>query len=126
MRWHDDDDGCITATRRWYQIIGPVNADQLSGLGPATRRHRPQVGPVRSCQYWRVTQTWTASLWDEGAATYRAILEHPFLSGLTSGTLPPDKFKYYLARTAFGTEDPAGAFAAGLPGWSVFPDTDPR
>ena len=46
-----------------------------------------------------MTQTWTASLWGEGAGTYRAILEHPFLSELTSGTLPPEKFGYYLAWT---------------------------
>jgi hypothetical protein len=31
-----------------------------------------------------VNQTWTESLWAQGSATYQAILEHPFLLGLTS------------------------------------------
>ena len=31
-----------------------------------------------------------------------------------------------VCRMAFGTETAAKAFAADLPGWSVFPDTDPR
>ena len=66
---------------------------------------------MRSCQDGRVTQTWTASLWGEGSATYRAILEHPFLSELTSGTLPPEKFGYYLAQDAHYLRDFARALA---------------
>lgn len=31
-----------------------------------------------------------------------------------------------VRRTAFRTEAAAAAFAADLPGWSVFSDTDPR
>jgi len=31
-----------------------------------------------------------------------------------------------VRRIAFGTETAAEAFAAVLPGWSVFPDTDQR
>ena len=58
-----------------------------------------------------MTQTWTASLWGEGSATYRAILEHPFLSELTSGTLPPEKFGYYLAQDAHYLRDFARALA---------------
>jgi len=86
----DNGAGCAT---------GPPVAGALCGLGRLVR------------QDGRVTQTWTASLWDEGAATYRAILEHPFLSELTSGTLPPEKFGYYLAQDAHYLRDYARALA---------------
>ena len=37
-------------------------------------------------------------MWDGIAGTYAAILEHPFIQGLTSGDLPPEAFYYYLAQ----------------------------
>ena len=42
--------------------------------------------------------SWSARLWAEGAATYRAILEHPFLTGLSDGTLEPAAFGHYLVQ----------------------------
>lgn len=39
---------------------------------------------------------WTGRLWAEITGTYAAILEHPFIQGLTSGDLPPEAFIYYL------------------------------
>jgi len=44
--------------------------------------------------------SWTARLWGEGADTYAAILEHPFLAGLTSGALDPRAFAYYVTQDA--------------------------
>ena len=41
---------------------------------------------------------WTGRLWAEIAPTYTAILDHPFLRGLTSGDLPPEAFLYYLSQ----------------------------
>lgn len=35
-------------------------------------------------------------LWSHGAATYAEILRHPFLTGLTAGTLDPDAFRYFV------------------------------
>jgi len=37
--------------------------------------------------------SWTARLWAEADDTYTAILEHPFIAGLTSGALDPNAFK---------------------------------
>lgn len=37
-------------------------------------------------------------LWGHGAATYAAILRHPFLTGLTDGTLPRNAFRYFVVQ----------------------------
>jgi thiaminase (transcriptional activator TenA) len=44
--------------------------------------------------------TFTDELWRSIAPTYRAILAHPFLTGLTDGTLDPDAFAFYLGQDA--------------------------
>src|SRR5882757_8958046 len=41
---------------------------------------------------------WTGRLWGEITGTYAAILDHPFLRGLTAGDLPPEAFFYYLSQ----------------------------
>ncbi|HEX9353112.1 MAG TPA: hypothetical protein VF933_04765, partial [Streptosporangiaceae bacterium] len=41
---------------------------------------------------------WTGQLWGGIAGTYAAILEHPFVQGLTSGDLPPEAFFYYISQ----------------------------
>jgi thiaminase (transcriptional activator TenA) len=43
---------------------------------------------------------WSGRLWAEIEGTYTAILEHPFMAGLTSGTLEPDVFRYYISQDA--------------------------
>src|SRR5664279_2702420 len=58
-----------------------------------------------------MTRTWTDSLWAEGSASYQAILEHPFLRGLTSGSLDPERFAYYVAQDAHYLRDYARALA---------------
>lgn len=40
--------------------------------------------------------TFSAELWSHGAATYAEILRHPFLTGLTEGSLDPDAFRYFV------------------------------
>ena len=41
--------------------------------------------------------TFSTELWDAGAAkVYAEILRHPFITGLTDGTLPHDKFRYFI------------------------------
>ena len=41
-------------------------------------------------------QTFTARLWDAAAPIFEAILAHPFLTGLTDGTLPEERFRFYV------------------------------
>lgn len=56
-------------------------------------------------------ETWTQRLWDSAAGTYAAILEHPFLAGLTDGSLPTDCFAYYVAQDAHYLRDYARTLA---------------
>ena len=44
--------------------------------------------------------TFTDELWWSITPTYDAILAHPFLTGLTDGTLHPDAFAFYLCQDA--------------------------
>jgi thiaminase/transcriptional activator TenA len=48
---------------------------------------------------------WTGRLWAEAAATYTAILEHPFLAGLTDGSLDPERFTHYVVQDAHYLRD---------------------
>ncbi|TWD82585.1 thiaminase /4-amino-5-aminomethyl-2-methylpyrimidine deaminase [Kribbella amoyensis] len=41
--------------------------------------------------------TFSADLWEHGAAkVYEEIVRHPFITGLTDGTLPHAKFRYFV------------------------------
>ncbi|MDX2149149.1 MAG: thiaminase II [Bryobacteraceae bacterium] len=40
----------------------------------------------------------TAQLWADIAPVYAETLKHPFLTGLTDGTLPRDRFQFYLVQ----------------------------
>lgn len=42
--------------------------------------------------------TFTEELWSNIEEIYGAILDHPFLTGLTDGTLPEDVFRYYIVQ----------------------------
>jgi thiaminase (transcriptional activator TenA) len=44
--------------------------------------------------------TITAELWTAMAPIYEAILRHPFLAGLTDGSLPRDRFRFYAVQDA--------------------------
>jgi thiaminase/transcriptional activator TenA len=50
-------------------------------------------------------------LWNGAEPIYAAILEHPFLAGLTDGTLPASAFAYYVAQDAHYLRDYARALA---------------
>lgn len=41
-------------------------------------------------------EEFTASLWRDAAPIYARTVEHPFLRGLSDGTLPRDAFEFYL------------------------------
>jgi thiaminase (transcriptional activator TenA) len=42
----------------------------------------------------------TEDLWNSIKPTYDAILEHPFIRGLTDGSLDPSAFGHYLRQDA--------------------------
>ena len=42
----------------------------------------------------------TRELWKSIEPIYAAILEHPFLRGLTDGSLPRESFKFYAVQDA--------------------------
>lgn len=42
--------------------------------------------------------SWTSRLWREIEPTYAAVLAHPFLAGLTDGSLDVDVFAHYVAQ----------------------------
>jgi thiaminase/transcriptional activator TenA len=52
---------------------------------------------------------WTGRLWAEAAGTYAAILEHPFLTGITDGRLDPNAFAHYLVQDSYYLHDFARA-----------------
>ena len=58
-----------------------------------------------------MTDSWTTRLWTQADPTYRAILAHPFLSGLADGSLDEARFGYYLAQDAHYLRDYARALA---------------
>lgn len=67
----------------------------------------------------------TTQLWREIAPIYAAILNHPFLRGLTDGTLPEAAFRYYVVEDARYLRDFARCLAlaaakAPRDDWGVF------
>ncbi|TPG33600.1 thiaminase II [Mycolicibacterium hodleri] len=56
-------------------------------------------------------QTWSTRLWNEIAPTFGAILAHPFVTGLTDGTLDADVFAHYVAQDVHYLRDYARALA---------------
>jgi thiaminase/transcriptional activator TenA len=44
------------------------------------------------------TSGFAAELWEAGAPTYAQIVAHPFLAGLSAGTLPREAFAYFVAQ----------------------------
>ena len=53
----------------------------------------------------------TGELWDSITDIYEAILSHPFLAGLTDGTLPHDAFAFYVIQDALYLKEYARALA---------------
>ena len=49
--------------------------------------------------------SFTEELWSAAAPIYAAILRHPFLQGLTDGSLPADSFRFYAVQDALYLRD---------------------
>ncbi len=65
--------------------------------------------------------TLSERMWTAGGDVYRAILAHPFLAGLTGGSLPEEAFAHYVVQDALYLDAYARALAvvgakAGDPG----------
>ena len=62
-------------------------------------------------------------LWQANEDLAQASLNHPFVQGIYDGTLPPQKFAYYVGQDAFFLEAFARAYsvaAAKAPDWPGF------
>src|SRR5262245_54331319 len=46
------------------------------------------------------SMTFTGELWSAMTPIYQTILRHPFVTGLTDGTLPRDSFRFYAVQDA--------------------------
>lgn len=57
-------------------------------------------------------ESWSCRLWHSAEGIYAAILEHPFLTGLTDGSLAAERFAYYLAQDVHFLRDYAATLAA--------------
>src|SRR5260221_10508044 len=55
--------------------------------------------------------TFSNELWDSNADVYEAILSHPFITGLTDGTLPQAAFAHFVVQNALYLRDYARALA---------------
>jgi thiaminase/transcriptional activator TenA len=56
-------------------------------------------------------RTFTQTLWHSIQAIYTAILDHPFIRGLTDGSLPEECFRFYAIQDALYLVDFARALA---------------
>jgi thiaminase (transcriptional activator TenA) len=58
-----------------------------------------------------MSDTFTDELWQDITGIYDAILAHPFLTGLTDGSLPPDAFAFYVMQDALYLKSYSDALA---------------
>ena len=56
-------------------------------------------------------QPFSEELWDAIAPIYKAILDHPFITGLADGTLPHDVFRHFVVQDSHYLRDYARALA---------------
>lgn len=54
----------------------------------------------------------TSGLWDSISDIFSAILAHPFIKGLTDGTLPAESFAFFVVQDALYLKQYASALAA--------------
>ena len=59
-----------------------------------------------------MSDSFSAELWQGVVGVYDAILAHPFLTGLTDGSLPHDAFAFYVVQDAIYLHGYAQALAA--------------
>ncbi|MGI8651120.1 MAG: thiaminase II [Rubrobacter sp.] len=53
----------------------------------------------------------TGELWSEIEGIFEKVIAHPFITGLTDGTLPKEKFRHYVVQDALYLRDYARALA---------------
>ncbi len=53
-----------------------------------------------ACGLASPAQDFAQSLWKAAAPIYQKTIRHPFLTGLTDGTLPKERFKFYMLQDA--------------------------
>jgi thiaminase/transcriptional activator TenA len=58
-----------------------------------------------------VTTPFTTELWQSIAPIYAAILRHPFVAGLTDGSLPRESFQFYAVQDALYLREYARSLA---------------
>src|SRR5215469_5271639 len=58
-----------------------------------------------------MSDSFSAELWQGVSGVYDAILAHPFLAGLTDGSLPHDAFAFYVVQDAIYLRSYARALA---------------
>ena len=58
-----------------------------------------------------MTTPFTAGLWQSIAPIYAAILRHPFVAGLTDGSLPRESFRFYAVQDALYLREYARALS---------------
>jgi len=73
----------------------------------------------------------TDELWERGKPWYEKSLDHPFLKGLSDGSLPRDRFRFYLTQDALYLRDFAQALKflstkAPKPEWAATLDRHAR
>ncbi len=67
--------------------------------------------------------TLSRELWEANQDLAQVCLQHPFVQGIAAGTLPRDRFAFYVAQDAFFLEAFARAYsiaAAKAPDWASF------
>ncbi|NLG69157.1 MAG: thiaminase II, partial [Firmicutes bacterium] len=58
-----------------------------------------------------LSRSFPEELWGGITAIFEAILAHPFIQGLTDGTLPEEAFRFYVIQDALYLRDYARALA---------------
>jgi len=59
-----------------------------------------------------VTDSFSGELWDGITDVYGAILAHPFITGLTDGTLPAEAFAFFVVQDGLYLREYSRALAA--------------
>jgi thiaminase/transcriptional activator TenA len=59
-----------------------------------------------------VAESYSSRLWESISDIYGAILAHPFITGLTDGTLPEESFAFYVIQDALYLREYARALTA--------------
>lgn len=59
-----------------------------------------------------MAESYSSRLWESISDIYSAILAHPFITGLTDGTLPEQSFAFYVMQDALYLREYARALAA--------------